>query len=147
MNTRKIIVVVAIIAGLGLIGFQQAIARGWGGGWAGGCPGYMQNYQQLDEATRSKVEAFRTETANLRKEIAMKRAEKMALMNSQSPDPKAVAEVQGQLFDLRMEMQNKAGGAGVPMMGMGSRGMGMGGPGKGGMGRGMGPCCNQRGWN
>jgi len=145
MNTRKIIIAIAIIAGLGLVGFQQASARGWGGG----CPGYGMNYQQLDDATKAKVDAFRAETANLRKEIAMKRAEKRALLNNQAPDPQAVAKVEGQLFDLRTEMQNKAGDAGIPMMGM--RQMGMGGPGNGGMGRGMGrgmgPCYNQQGWN
>ena len=61
----------------------------------------------------------------------MKRAEKQALMQSDKPDPQAVAKVTGELFDLRITMQEKADQAGVGQyVGPGHMG-GM----KGGMGR------------
>lgn len=131
MNVRKIALIVGLVTVLGFAVMQQASARGWGGGNGGGynCPYYGMNYQQLDEATQAKMDAFRSETTELRKQMAMKRAEKQALMASQSPDPQAVAKVEGELFDLRTEMQNKVDEAGLPVMG-GRRGncggMGMG---------------------
>ncbi|HKJ63858.1 MAG TPA: hypothetical protein VJ969_00535, partial [Desulfopila sp.] len=67
----------------------------------------------------------------------------------QTPDAATVAKVEGELFDLRSEMQKKAQEAGMPMMGAGM-GMGMHGfHGRGGgrgQGYGMGPCGNQPGW-
>ena len=133
MNMKKVVVVVGLVTLLGFAVMQQASARGWGSGQGGGynCPNYGMNYQQLDEATQAKVDAFRAETAELRKQIAMKRAEKQALMASRSPDPQAVASVEGELFDLHTEMQNKAKDAGMPTMGgmrgiQGGRGMGAG---------------------
>lgn len=146
MKMRKAAIVVGLVTVLGFAVMQQASARGWGAGQGGGynCPNYGMNYQQLDQATQAKIDAFRAETTELRKQIAMKRAEKLALMANQSPDPQAIASVEGELFDLRTEMQNRAKEAGVPMMG-GMRGM------RGGMGMGagyrVGPRFNQQGWN
>lgn len=146
MKIKKIVVVAGLVTVLGFAVMQQASARGWGAGQGGGydCPNYGMSSQQLDEATQAKIDAFRTETTELRKQIAMKRAEKQALMANQSPDAKAIASVEGELFDLRNEMQNKAREAGVPMMG-GMRGK------QGGMGMGAGyhtgPRFNQQGWN
>ena len=45
--------------------------------------------------------------------MAMKRAEKKALMRSDNPDAQAVARVTGEMFDLRVTMQEKAEEAGV----------------------------------
>jgi hypothetical protein len=144
MNMKKIVVIVGLVTALGFVALQQASARGWGGGYGGGynCPNYGMNYQQLDDATQVKIDAFRLETTELRKQIAMKRAEKQALMASQNPDPQAIATVEGELFDLHTEMQQKAKEAGVPAMG-GRRGN------YGGMGAGyrMGSRFNQQGWN
>ncbi len=146
MKTKNMLLIAAVTAALIFTGLQQVSARGWGGGQGmGGSP--CQNYQMLDEATQAKVGAFREATVELRKEIAMKRAEKRALMRAQTPDAAAVAKVEGELFDLRSEMQSKAQEAGMPMMGAGM-GMGMQGfHGRGsGRGQGMGPCGNQPGW-
>lgn len=152
MKSKKALIIVALAAGLAFTGIQQVSARGWGGGHGGGggfpCTGYNQNYQMMDEVTQQKVDDFRAGTLDLRKKIAMKRAEKRALMQSQTPDAMAVAKAEGELFDLRTEMQIKAQEAGMPMMGMGmggQRGM-RGGPGNGGPGQGyrMGPCYNQQ---
>jgi hypothetical protein len=142
---KKMVVLIFTVA-LASAGFQQALARGWGDGrGAGGyygtdCPGgcYGQ-YQQLDEEAQNKLKVFRAETADLRKQMAMKRAEKQALMRAQTPDPAAVAKVEGELFDLRNEMQQKAQEAGVPMMGRSG--------GKGYHGKKMMPCGNQARWN
>lgn len=143
MKMKKTLVIVGLVAVLGFAGMQHASARGWGGGYGGDfqCPNYGMNYQQLDEATQAKIDAFRAETTELRKRIAMKRAEKQALMYSENPDPQAVANVVGELFDLRTEMQNKAREAGVPMMGGKRGGMGM------GAGYHKGPRFHQQGWN
>lgn len=146
MKMRKIVVVIGLVTVLGFALMQQASARGWGAGQGGGyyCPNYGMNYQQMDDATRAKIDAFRSETIELRKQMAMKRAEKQALMANQNPDPQAIARVEGELFDLRTQMQNKATEAGVPAMGRGRGnygGMGM------GAGSPMGPRFNQQGWN
>lgn len=151
MSIRKKAIILALAAGLCFAGLQQVSARGYGGGNGGGynencpCAGYGQNYQQMDEATRSKVDAFRADTIELRKQMAMKRAEKRALMSAAEPDPTAVAKVEGELFDLRTEIHSKATEAGVPMM-QGAQGM-RGWGGKGGHGGRMAPCSNQARWN
>ncbi len=145
MNVKKAAVIAALVAGLGFTGLYQAQARGWGGGYGGDCPyaGCVQNYQLLDDANRAKVDAFRTETQELRRQMVMKRAEKQALLSAQNPNPAEVARVEGELFDLRTLMQSKAAEAGLPVMGSGPR-MGRGG-GKGGYG--MRPCYQQTNWN
>lgn len=143
MNMRKTLIVGIMVAGLALAGLQQASARGWGGGH--GCDfnqGY--HYQQLDEATKAKVDAFRAETTDLRRQIVMKKAEKRALMNSSSPDAAAVAKAAGELFDLKNMMAEKAQAAGVPaMMGQGMKGK----HGGKGYGQALPPCMDQQGGN
>jgi len=155
MNIKKKAMIVVIAAGLAFAGLQQASARGYGGGHGGGhgsgyggdcsCAGYGPYYQQMDEETKSKIDAFRSDTLELRKQIAMKKAEKRALMNHQNPDPAAVSKVVGDLFELRSTMQAKAKEAGVPMMG-GKGGMNRSGGKGGSVGRMM-PCANQQNWN
>lgn len=94
-----------------------------------------QMMQQLDADTKAKITKFFKDNQALHKQMAMKRAEKQALMRSDNPDAQAVAKVEGELFDLRTEMHEKAEAAGVSqymgrMMGgqgkMGGRGMGQG---------------------
>ena len=89
-------------------------------------------FQQLDQESRDKINQFFKENNALRKEIVMKQAEKRALMQSEQPDPQAVATVTGELFDLRTTMHEKAEIAGVdeylgPRMGPGGHGFGRGG--------------------
>lgn len=150
MNMKKLAITTALIVGIGFAGMQQASARGWGGpggGYGGdcGCYGIEQN-RTLDEATRSKLNAFREDTTELRKQMAMKRAEKRALMASENPNPTEVAKVEGDLFDLRDQMRSKAIEAGVPAMGGGSRAMRKGGH-RGWGGHGRGACLQQSSWN
>jgi Spy/CpxP family protein refolding chaperone len=146
MDIRKNLIIAAVVAGLSLAGLQQVSARGWGGGNGGDCSCQGAGYQQLDDAAKAKVDAFRADTLELRKKIAMKRAENRALMNSQTPDAAAVAQVTGELFDLKTAMSEKAIAAGVPAMGGQGRMDRVGGNGKG-QGRGQRPCANQQNWN
>lgn len=153
MKMKKTAIIVGFVAALGLATMQQATARGMGGGYGGGqgngyggygggpCPGYGMNAPQLDTATQEKIDVFVSDTVELRRQIAMKRAEKRALMMNQPTDPAAIAQVTGELFDLRTQMRSKAEEAGVPMM-SGPRGFGQGmrGGGMGRSGKSMRPC-------
>lgn len=133
---KKQITALALIAGLT---FAGAASADWGRGGNGpmgygNCPQIEQGrmFQQLDQGTRDKITQFFKENTNLRKEIVMKQAEKSALMQSEQPDPQAVARVAGELFDLRTTMHEKAELAGVdqylgPRMGPGGHGFGRGG--------------------
>lgn len=144
---KKKIIALALLTGLTMATVASADwgrGRGHGGyGGYGDCPqmqGQMQGqmYQQLDQATKDKIKQFFKDTQPLHKEMAMKRAEKQALMQSETPDPQAVAKVTGELFDLRTTMQEKAEQAGVDQyVGPGRMG-GMGGMGRGGCGPGFG---------
>jgi Spy/CpxP family protein refolding chaperone len=139
---KKHIVAVVLIAGLTMASAASANwgrgGQGYGGGY-GNCPqmgGPMmhgQMMQPLDPATQEKVNKFFKDNQALHKQIAMKQAEKRALMQSEKPDPQAAAKVAGELFDLRTAMHDKAEAAGVsqhlgPMGGgKGFRGHGFGG--------------------
>lgn len=140
---KKHIVAIALVAGLSLATVASAQwGRGggrWGGyGWGyGNCPmqGQMMQgpmMQQLDPDTRARVTKFFKDNQALHKQMAMKRAEKLALLQNDKPDPQAVAKVTGELFDLQTAMYEKAEAAGVAQY-LGP----MGGRGMGGMGRGM----------
>lgn len=143
---KKQIVALALIVGLGM---ATAASADWGRGYRGygDClqgTGQMMawqargQFQQLDQATQDKITQFFKDTRPLRKEMAMKRAEKKALMRSDNPDAQAVARLTGELFDLRVSMQDKAEEAGVEQY-VGPGRMGYMGHGRGrGQGPGMG---------
>lgn len=140
---RKTIIAAVLISGLAVATVASANwGRGGGPGGGYGCQQAMYN-QQLDPATQEKIDKFFTDTQGLRKDMAVKQAEKMALLQGSNPDPAAVAKLTGELFDLHTAMQDKAVAAGVDQylgpMGGGrgcGGGMGAGGCG-GGPGRGM----------
>ncbi len=150
---KKQFLALALVIGLAT---ATAASAHWGrggrgyGGYGYDCPMAMQGpmmqgpmmqgqaLQQLDPATQDKIKQFYKETLPLHKQMVMKRAEREALMESDKPDPQAVAKVTGEIFDLRVAIQQKAEAAGVDQyvgpgrMGMGTRGgrgpgMGMGG--------------------
>ena len=114
---KKQIAIAALIASVGIAGVTQVYAKGWGsrgGGNFNNCPCTTGQYQQqVDPAVQEKLDAFYDATQDLRKEIAMKRAEKQALMRSENPDPATLSAVTGELFDLQAEMKTKAEEAGV----------------------------------
>ena len=140
---KKQIVAIALVAGLSMATVASAQWGRGGGHWGGDgdCPmqGQMMQgpmMQQLDPDTRAKISKFFKDNQALHKQMAMKRAEKQALMQSDKPDPQAVAKVAGELFDLQTAMHEKAEAAGISQyLGhMGGRGMGRG---MGAMGGGM----------
>ena len=137
---KKIILAVVLVSAIGVAGLQVATASPWGGGpskWGGpGCDGncgYYGNQQralQLDDKAR---DAFLSETVEVRKALAVKKAEKRALMLNDNPDPKKVADLTGEIFELREKLQAKAQEKGIeqPGYGRGPGSCGCGGPGPG----------------
>lgn len=146
---KKKLAAAVVIATIGLAGLTQAYA-GWGnrggGGNYGNCPQYQgTQYNQVDPAAQEKFDAFFNDTQELRKGIAMKRAEKQAMLRSDNPDPAAMSKITGELFDLRTTMRQKAEEAGVSEL-RGQMGRpGMRGPGFGPDMRGQGCGPGQRG--
>jgi Spy/CpxP family protein refolding chaperone len=138
---KKQLVALSLIVGLTMATVASA---DWGRGGRGynnygNCPqlqGQMMQgptFQQLDQPTRDQIRQFFKDNQPLYKQLAMKRAEKQALMRSDNPDPKAVGKVTGEMFDLRTTLQEKAELAGVDQyVGPGCMG------GRGGRGRGFG---------
>ena len=113
---KKKIAIIAVVAGLGVAGLSQAYG-GWGMRGANyyDCP-MIGNGQvsQLDPALQEKRDKFLADTQELRKEMAMKQAEKQALLRNDNPDPQVVSRITGELFDLRASMRQKAEEAGLP---------------------------------
>ncbi len=113
---KKKVIAVMLVTGLTIATVASA---NWGrhGDWDGNCGNFrgrqvMMN-PQVDDVTKAKIHQFFKDNQPLQKEIAMKRAEKMALMRSETPDPTAVAKVTGELFDLHTSLRTKAETAGV----------------------------------
>lgn len=144
---KKKILTTALIAAVAM-GTATATYANWGqrggGYWnnnmQGPGPQMQMRYNQVDPAVQEKLDKFFTDTQDLRKEMAVKRAEQRAMLRADNPDPAAAGKLAGELFDLRTTMHQKAEEAGVtaylgPMNGpRGGRDFGPGGP---GMGRGM----------
>ena len=143
---KKKIVTTALVAAVAL-GTATATFAGWGqrggGYWNNTMPGpgprMEMRYNQLDPAVQEKLDKFFVDTQEIRKEIAIKQAERMALIRGDNPDPAAAGKLAGEIFDLRTTMHQKAEEAGVTayLGPMNSRGGRFGGPGGPGMGRGM----------
>ncbi len=130
---KKHIIAIVLVAGLTMAGVASANwgRGGQGNGAYGNCPQMQgQMMQNLDPATQEKVDKFLKDNQALHKQIAMKHAEKRAIMSSDKPDPQAAAKVAGELFDLRTTMFDKAQAAGVSAY-IGPMGGSMGGRGKG----------------
>ena len=97
-----------LAAMIGIMGVQHAEARD--AGHQGDGPG---RFHKLDEATQAKITKFQADTQDLRKQIAMKRAEKSALIRSETPNIEAVKKAAGELFDLKATMYEKVKAAGL----------------------------------
>lgn len=128
-SKKKIILGVVLVGTIALTGLQAAGANPAGPGPQYGQL-YNQNCKSLDPATIKARNKFLDATAPLRREMAVKRAEKQALMASSIPDAKRVAKLTGELFDLREQLRAKARESGLGasglrgmmhMMGMGYR--------------------------
>jgi len=73
-----------------------------------GCRG-----QAMDAETKEQHDAFMAATTELRKEIAVKRAEKRAVMQATNPNPDQAAQLTRELLELRAQMMATAEEAGV----------------------------------
>ncbi len=110
---KKKITAAVIVATLGLASVHTAMA-GWGqvNNACVNCP--QQNTRViLDQATQDKIAKFYTDNQELKKSIVVKSSELRAMMKSENPDPEKVGALSGELFDLKIELQNKAKEAGV----------------------------------
>ena len=91
---KKKIVTTALVAAVAL-GTATATFAGWGqrggGYWNNTMPGpgprMEMRYNQLDPAVQEKLDKFFADTQDIRKEIAIKQAERMALISGDNPDP------------------------------------------------------------
>ncbi len=108
MRMTKTLMAVVLAATVGIMGVQQASARDVN--QQGDSP---RHFQKMDDATKAQIEKFRADTKDLRKQMVMKRAEKSALVRSETPNIEAVKKAAGELFDLRMAMMEKAKAAGL----------------------------------
>lgn len=113
---KKALIVAALISGLTISTGAFASHGMSGGGHMGGMggmggPGFVQ--RQLDPEVQAKIDQFYKDTQNLRRQMVVKRAEKKAMMKRTDPDPAAVGQLAGELFDLHATMVQKAKEAGV----------------------------------
>jgi len=139
---KKVVLGVALVSAIALVGLQSAGAGPWGGGpgrW-GGSPNWQCDgsgywgQRQLDEKSVAARDTFLSETVDLRKTMATKRAEKKALMLNDNPDAKRIGELTGELFDLREQLHKKAQEKGLQDFGFDrGRRFGCGGPGPRGL--------------
>lgn len=142
---KKIVLGIILVSAIAVAGLQNAGAGQWGGGpnkWGGSqcgeCDGSRYSgQQQLDDKSIEARDAFLSETVELRKGIATKKAEKIAIMRGENPDAKRVAQLTGEMFDLREQLQSKAQEKGLKDAGFGrGQGRGCDGPGpRGSQGR------------
>jgi zinc resistance-associated protein len=137
MKTSKISVVVLLALALTLGLAASSWARPWGGGMGGGMHCANLTPDQAGKLFDLK-EKFRNDTAEVRKQMIVKRAELAALWKAATPDEKAIVAKQKELNTLKSKMVEKsvafrlAARQIAPELGQG-RGMGW------GRGRGMGP--------
>jgi len=108
---KKQLLIAALVAGIGMTSIT-AVYGGWGQN-SRKIPGPQSQYTQLDPAVQAKLDAFFADTEGIRKEMAVKRGEKQALIRSGSGDPAAISKVEGELFELRTAIRQKAEEAGV----------------------------------
>ncbi len=110
-----------MIAGVLIVGLSLATVAsanwgrhgGYGNNYAGCANRQVVMNPQLDAETKIKIKQFFKDNQTLHKEIAMKRAEKRALMRNDQVDPTVAATVTGELFDLHATLMEKAEAAGV----------------------------------
>lgn len=131
VNSKKVMQSLVLAMSMGMIFAYSASARQ---GFGNNAPCQMQ-MTQLDPVAQKAREAFFSETVELRKQMAQKRAEMRVMMNAQTADTAQASLLAGELFDLREQLRTIAQEKGLPpQIGMGGRGNfnhGAGGKGRG----------------
>jgi zinc resistance-associated protein len=115
MKTSKISIVVALALaltlGLAASSWAGPGGCGMGGGMGGGMGCGMMGAQNLSPDQAGKLfdlkEKFRTDTAQVRKQMMMKHAELAALWKAEKPDQAAIVAKQKELNALREQMMEK----------------------------------------
>jgi zinc resistance-associated protein len=106
MKTSKIFVVVLLALALTLGLAASSWARPFGGGMGGGMHCANLTPDQAGKLFDLK-EKFRNDTAEVRKQMVVKRAELSALWKAENPDQKAIVAKQKELNTLRGKMIEK----------------------------------------
>ena len=112
---KKLLIITALVGGLGLVGYQAASANGYGPGNGpgfGGGYGYCGNYGYGAPGVtgdNGNFTKFNDETADLRKDLTVKQAELDALYRQETPDSKKIAALTGDLVDLQNKLDKVAG--------------------------------------
>ena len=114
---KKVLIAAALIGVISFAGFSMVDAHGRHGfgpdkGYgvcddSGYGRGYSSNWSG-SEQDREKAAAFHEDTKEIRKQIAVKKSERRALMKQDNPDEKRVAQLTGEIFDLKEVMAEKA---------------------------------------
>lgn len=111
---KKTLSILAIALTVGLIGYQLANAgpgRGRHGGWGpDGCNGPNANAENCKQ-----WQAFKEDTADLRKQLREKRHEYFTLMKSDKVDKDVAQALWSDMFDLKAQMREKAADDGVDL--------------------------------
>jgi zinc resistance-associated protein len=105
MKARKMSLVVLLALALTLGLAAASWAGPWGGGW--GCRGMNLSPEQAGKLFDLK-QKFMNDTAEVRKQMMVKRAELSALWRADKPDEKAIVAQQKELNTLRGQMQEKS---------------------------------------
>ena len=117
---KTLLIATVMIATISFAGIQTVSAHG--GNFRGGngyCDDYAGGNTHLYDRTHmydrntEDYEKFRKETADIRKDIAVKRSELRALNRQDNPDEKRVAQLTGELFDLEEKLSEKAAKTGI----------------------------------
>jgi zinc resistance-associated protein len=107
MKATKMSLVMLLALALSLSLASSSWARPRGGGWGGG-PGAMNlNPEQAGKFFDLKHK-FMNDTAELRKQMVIKRAELAALWKAEKPDEKAIVAKQKEINALRGQIQEKS---------------------------------------
>ncbi len=105
----SIVVLLALTLTLGLAAYSWS--RPWGGGMGGGRGHGMMGAMNLTPDQAGKLfdlkEKFRNDTAEVRKQMVVKRAELAALWKAENPDEKAIVAKTKELNTLRGKMAEK----------------------------------------
>ena len=127
---KKYLVIAALVGILSFVGFSMVSARGnhghgpgMGYGYGDDC-GYCNNWS-YEGQDKEKVNTFLKETQETRKQLAVKRSERRALMSQDNPDEKKVGKLTGEIFDLKNLLDEKVKevfGDNPPFRHKGSRG-------------------------
>lgn len=121
---RRFLIAVSLV-GVVVFATMQVVSAGpWGnngfGPGCGNCNAYGGGQTVADDEPEGNRQKFLDETTALRRQIEVKNAELAALMNQENPDEKRAASLAGELYDLRNQLQEKAGAAGFGRFGYSS---------------------------